>query len=335
MNLPRSSVPVGALWNLATGPIGPGAETHQLTNSTSVSYLQLGADQQAKASMELGILNFLNAGGNGQLFTDARLSLENLSIVTLNSIDILKMNVGQHVLYEALKADNFKITIDKSKLADAKLSLTNLFKNKVNFGAETTIDNKTTIDIGGTDLFLAYRVIKIEKAKKKSQKLKFKSQSHGGTGSFTISSRYEAITPKVTVQICPCNIIGCMIDEGVVDKTRYQPLLGGCARNKGYDMTVILNDDIDMTTGKPKEFYFKVKSGSDIRNVNQSLYTRPTSEGLEAAYVSFEKIIFEVIARMEKTYLIYMLTRKGDQKASLIVTSFEFKNIAPNTIAGW
>ncbi len=334
MALPRDYMPIGALWNLKIGPIGDGASPDLVINSSSVSNLDLSSDQNTKSNLELGIFSFLKAGGNYEALTNAQLSLENLTIVTLNSIDILKNNVGQHILYEALKVGAFKITVDKSRVADAKLNLTQIFKNKVDFGAQTDINNKTTIDISGVNLHLAYRVIKIESENKKTTTLKFKSQSQGRTNSFTISSRYEAVTPTITVQICPCNIIGCMIDNGYVDRNKYGAIMGRCASQIGYDLTVILNNEVDMSTGMPRQYYFKVKSGSDIRNYNQSLYVKPTSQGIEVSYIAFEKIIFDPFARMENTYLIRMLSRRNDQKAALVTQTFKFRNIVPQ-VPGW
>lgn len=336
MALPRDYMPIGALWNLSIGPVAAGVGSESVITSNSLNNMELATDKQTRAGLELGILNFLKSSGNYEALTNSQISLEGLSIITLNSPATLANNVGQHVLYEAVKAEKIKITLEKSKVADAKLKLTQIFKNKVDFGAQTDIDNKTTLTVSGLNLYLAYRVVKIKKVNTKKQSLRFKSQSHGGTSSFTISSRYEAVTPKVTVQICPCNIIGCMLDKGNnITREEFNNILGTCGIQKGYDMTVILNDNIDMSTGKPKEYYFKVKSGSSLRNINQSLYVNPTSLGLEVSYVAFEKIIFEVLNRMGNTYLIRMLNKKSEQKSYLVTTSYEFSNVAPQSIPGW
>ncbi len=335
ISLPRSYVPVGALWNLETGPVGAGASPDLIIKSASVTQLDLASDRQTKINLELGIFSFLKVGGDYEALKNAQLSVDNLSILTLNSPDLLKNNVGQYILYEALKVEKFKITVDKSRVVDAKLNLTQVFKNKVDFGAETDIGNKSTIDVSGVDLYLAYRVIKIKKDKKKEQPLKFKNQSYGGSNSFTFSNRYEAITSKVTVQICPCNIIQCMLDKGSVDKKMYDAILGRCASQIGYDLTVILNDEIDMSTGTPRKYSFKIKNGSAIRNYNHPLYVKPTSQGIEVCYIAFEKMIFEPIVRMEETYLIKLLDGKKSQKADLITHSYKFKSIVPQTVAGW
>ncbi|MGN7723459.1 hypothetical protein [Chitinophaga sp. 22620] len=337
MNLPRDHVPVGALWNVEAGAIGDGAPQNQIKTSTSVYRLDLYLTKSQSAKLELGILQFLQAGGKYEALSTASVVLNKMEIVTLNSLDILKNFTGQQILYEAIKAEEITIVVEKEKTIQAKAELRKIFET-VDLGSQAANGNKVEFKATGMNLYLAYRVIQVEKGTQAQKKLHFESQSYSSGIGLTISSRYEANTNQLAVQICPCQIIGCMLEKektsNLADKNQ---LLDRCAAEVGFDLTVIMKDKINMETGKPKEYIFKIKSstGNSIHNYNQPLYNIPTSQGLEVAYLNVEKLIFEVLARTEKTYLIRMLHRKSDQKVNLITYSFKFRNIAPKDVAGW
>ncbi|TCC99160.1 hypothetical protein [Pedobacter hiemivivus] len=337
MSLPRDYMPIGALWNVEAGPIGDGVGEDKRKNGASFSMLDMVMNTSQKNELELGILNFLKLRGKYAALSDISVNLNKLEIVTLNSVDILKSNVGEQVVYEALKAQEMTITIDKNKSADAQLDLLQIFK-KVNIDAENTTGNKAKITAKGMNLYLAYRIIQIENGNQNKEKVSFKKQSYSGHNSVTFSNRYEANTDKYTIQICPCQIISCMLKKANEGSTLdMHQLLRRCGVDIGFDLTIILKDKIDATTGKPQEYknVIKTPTGNTINNYNQSLYYKPTSQGLEVTFLNIERLIYEAIAPMGTTYLTRILPGNSNQKISLITASYKFKNIIPQNVAGW
>lgn len=202
-----------------------------------------------------------------------------------------------------------------------------------NIEVEVDINNKSQIIARGMDLFIAYRVIKIENSKQKSSKLKFNTQGNASQAGITFSNTYEANTSEYSIQICPCRIMECINSNNTNTITAIQ-LFSRCANTTGFDLTVVLKNKIDMITGKPKEIKYTIKgskSGS-INNFNQVIYNIPTSTGLEVSYLNFERLAFEPIG---ETGLIYMLHDKIYRNVSLIKASYKFTNIIPTSVPGW
>lgn len=331
MTLPTNQMPIGALWNTNIGPVGNGVSSENILKSSSYSNLDLLIDKNLKTSIDLGILEFLNAKGGYNSFSNVSISVKKLERVTLNSLDILKANVGNQILYEGLRASEFIMTVDKDKSTDAQLNMMKIFTT-LDFTVELDTENKTTIRVGGADLFIAYRVVEVESEKQNRKKLKFNTQGYSSIGSVTLSSVYEAITPEYAIQICPCRIKKC-IKDSYEQNSNIRALFSKCAAQVGFDLTVILKNKMDMSTGKPQEYKYVIKNpGGSINNYNQSIYNNPTSTGLEVSYINFERLVYENIGN---TSTIYLLHDKKYRNVSLITAYYTFKNIIPNSVPGW
>ncbi len=131
MSLPRDYMPIGALWNLTLGPVSNGVGAESIVTSSSLNSMAIATNTQSKSELELGILNFLKAGGNYQALNNSQVSLEGLSIITLNSPATLNNNVGQYLLYEALKAEKLKITVEKQAIKEKNKGQILLFFHKL------------------------------------------------------------------------------------------------------------------------------------------------------------------------------------------------------------
>lgn len=332
MSLPTTHMPIGSIWNVVSGPLESSVPKENIITSSSYSNLDLVIDKNLKTNLELGILNYLKLNGGNKSISSATLSLNKLERVTLNSIDVLKSNIGNQVLYEGIRVGEISFIVNEERAADAQIELLDIFKN-INIESSVNINNKAKIIASGMDLFIAYRVIEIENAKQRSAKLKFNTQGHVSATGATLSSTYEANTSEFAVQICPCRILNCMKNYDSDEFTAKQ-LFSNCARTTGFDLTVILKNKIDMGTGKPSEFKYIIKdtrSGS-INNYNQAIYNTPTSNGLEVSYLNFERLVFEPLAGIG---LAYMVHGKKYRNVSLVKASYKFKNIVPTSVPGW
>ncbi|MFB9110042.1 hypothetical protein [Flavobacterium gyeonganense] len=331
MSLPRENVPIGALWNLSLGPIGTGVGPEFLQNSKSFSSFNQITDKNFSDSINLGLQNYMTLNGRYSANNKSQFKVEDVSIVTLNSTDVLKNSIGQYIVYEAIKISKISVIIEKNKDLEIKASLLKLFKN-LDITNETEVKNEKKLEMTGVDLYIAYRIVKVEKAKSYKEKLKFTSEGYSGNGFVKLSSSYSSETDNVVVQMCPCSIQKCMgMASQNNNDNNYGQLLSKCAVEKGYDFTVIFKNRINVKTGTPEEFKFKVFSGAEIRNINMPLYSISTSEGLEVSYLNLDNIIFAPISGT----LIYMLIDRNYRKANIFTTKVKFTNFVPDSAAGW
>lgn len=332
MNLPINRLPIGALWNTSLGPMDGGVNEEKIIKSSSYSNLNMIISKDLKTSVDVGIQNFLSLNGGYSSLSGVSISVKKLEKLTLNSIELLKSNVGNQILYEGLRASEFSIIVNKNKAADAQVDLLKIFKN-LDLKVDVNTDNTATITATGVDLFIAYRVVKIESENQKSKKLKFRTQGYSGEQMIKLSSTYEAVTSDFVVVVCPCHIMNCMAKSKINDNMTYASSFPKCASSEGYDLTVILKNDMDMTTGKPKEYRYVIKNnGGSIYNYNQPIYNKPTSKGLEVSYLNFERLVFETVG---ESGMLYMLLDNKYRNVSLVKVSYQFKNVVPTTVAGY
>ncbi|NVM62246.1 hypothetical protein FHW88_000522 [Mucilaginibacter sp. SG538B] len=323
MSLPRVNVPVGAAWNDVTGPVGLGASQQQIIVTKSFDNLNYLSSDTNSTKLQLGVLSFLKSGGYFKSLSTQSLDLVSLSIVGFNDVNILKNNVGNSIIYDALKVNKIKLTIKKANLNNAKAELSKLF-TKVDIEGEFDKGNEKEIVVGGIDLFIGYRLFKIKKAKEKVEKLKFHLE-HQPTrdGSIILSSNYEAETKKTIVNVCPCNILKCMSDRRKNgDESKAYQLFNSCGFECGWDFNVITKDILN-ANGVPEEYHFIAKAGTLLKNKYFSLYYKPTSNGLEAAFLNIQQLAYTPVAGMAA-----LSTGKSEAKANVTTINFSFEQLS-------
>lgn len=112
--------------------------------------------------------------------------------------DLKFYSQGQQILYEGLKADTIVVTYNSDLDATIKASLE---KENLPYKAGITGDDKSTIKISGSNLFLAYRVIRLGGAAPSSTVQKF---SMGSSNSKIKVGSYEFTFPISSIQDCQC-----------------------------------------------------------------------------------------------------------------------------------
>jgi hypothetical protein len=335
MSLPRKSLPVGAIWNKVTGPNSAGAPAEHLLENDSFESVSMISQLNQSGNVELGILNFLQSGGYFKSLTSQSMEVTALKIVTLNSPEVLKSNVGNTIIYEALKVDEIKITVKKNNTANAKAELSKLFKD-LNVSGQADRGNETEITAKGLNLFIAYRLVLIDKAKSSEKKLKFKHEQNPQVDkTLVFGSNYDASTPDFKVGICPCSIIQCVAgSQGLNNDTALRQAFTQCGYRSGWDFSVTLKKRISPKTGTPETYNFKVKSGLLIKDQNLPLYYISTSDGLETAYLSVEQLSFTPMFVMGKP-LAALSTKSSDAISSIKITTFTFKEVKDQNVRGW
>ncbi|PTQ94891.1 hypothetical protein C8P68_106101 [Mucilaginibacter yixingensis] len=332
LSLPRRELPVGAVWNDVTGPNGAGASPQQLITVGSFSNLSSFITDTSKATLELGVLSFLKSGGYFKSLTTQSIELANLSIVGFNDLSLLKNNIGNDVIYEALKVDNIKLIIKKANLVNAKTELSKLF-NTVNFTGEYDKGADKEIVVSGLNLFIGYRIIKIQKANQRVDKLEFHFQSRPRLDKVVeLTSNVEASTKDFLVALCPCDILHCVQDNDVDRSKDVDPIFERCAYEHGWNFTITLKNQLT-ESGAPKQYSFVCKTGLLIKNQFFPLYYKPTSDGLETACLNLEQLSFTPSRTMG--YSAILSRSKSDAKANITTTIFAFKPHKYTDTEGW
>lgn len=333
LSLPRRELPVGAVWNDVTGPNGTGASTQQLITVSSFSNLSSVITDTSKTNLELGVLSFLKSGGYFKSLTTQSINLENLSIVGFNDLNLLKNNIGNDVIYEALKVDDIKLTIKKVNLANAKAELSKLF-NTVNFTGEYDKGGDKEIVVSGLNLFIGYRIIKIQKTNQRIDKLDFENESVPRVDeAIVLNSNYEANSKEIGVALCPCNILKCVRESDTAPNNNVDAVFEHCGYERGWNFTITMKNQLT-ETGVPRQYDFVCKAGLLIKNRHFPLYYKPTSEGLETAYLNIEQLSFTPTRAMGYSAILSNHSR-GDAKASIITTKFTFKPHKYTDTEGW
>lgn len=122
-------MPIGSIWNVVSGPMGSGVAIRNVISSSSYSDLEIVIDKSLKSNLELGILNYLKLGGEYNTNANITVSIKKLERFTLHSLDILKANIGNQVLFEGIKVAKISILVSKEKLADIRSELFKIFNN--------------------------------------------------------------------------------------------------------------------------------------------------------------------------------------------------------------
>lgn len=340
MVLPRSEIPIGAIWT-KSGPMGKGANEDQLLSSNSYSEFNSSKSQNLKTDLELKVKNFMDANIGMDFNNKLDVSIESVTVVQLNDIEILKNNIGNEILYEGIKTENITYTTIKENSAELKANLLKVFKN-MTIIAETEIGNTIKITTHGENLFIAYRVVRLEQEKTKEKKVKFVSQSSSGVSGMKFSSTYYCKSDNYSITLCPCEILSCVnikINENRDNKNMIlnnsEKWLNNCLNDNKWEITII--DKNNIANGQPSEKTIRPKLPFDIWNKNFALSYRIKSEGIEIDYLSIEHLYFDVTLYDPSLFgkYVYMPIKGADERVKIIKERILFINVIPKENIGW
>lgn len=334
MNAPRSNVPMGAIWT-DIGPVGDGVSDDKLSVGESFQDFTSTTDQNLKASITGNIQNYLEGTVKAELWSSTEISLESVKIVRVSSTDVLRNNIGNTILYEAIRADQVSFIIDKKKSAELKATLPQTFAG-ADIISDTEVGSKRHIVAKGVGLYVAYRVVKLERSKSKAHAVKFKSQSSSGSSTVVFSNSFYLKDDNITVTLCPCDVIACANNklapyknQPAVIRDNTKNWLNQC--NAANYWTIRVTDRNELVNGKPRETVTLDKLNFDIWNKTYSLSNALTSSGIEIKYLDIEHLYLETLT-MQDGYIVML---GASPKVRIVTESISFRNITSSGSNGW
>lgn len=155
MTNPRASVPVGAVWIQLSGPNGAGAPADNLQVDDGVSSATFTAN--SNPSMVFAIANLF--GLSASQAQNLSVTMTGVETTRVKDVFALGIPVGQNILYEALKVETMRFAFSRN--IDASVEL-NFRARGAAIESNTAISGNRVVTIDSSNLFIAYRVMKME-----------------------------------------------------------------------------------------------------------------------------------------------------------------------------
>jgi hypothetical protein len=159
MNLPRTDVEIGAPWTQGIGPVKRSSGIARV-QSRSLKSSEIESAQTFDASVAASVLRTLNISSSGSISQKEKMKLKGLSIVTVGDAASLSSIAGNAYLWEAVRADDFSLTVSKADAANVRAKVKDLTDASAVRGESAGTDSEE-ITVSGSKLFVAYRVVSI------------------------------------------------------------------------------------------------------------------------------------------------------------------------------
>jgi hypothetical protein len=180
LEMPRTELPIGALWVQDYGPSGESAAADNLVAERSLS--QVTINRELQLGLTAGILNFFGLDPSYRNRLSARFG--DLSIVRVKDMSKLSGPASEHRIYEGIRAGTITITTDN----DVGLKLeTRALGQTLPVVGRSDNGSRRNFSIDGRDMFIAFRVASQEEVRGAFEQLTLK-KTEGGWAS-TISGR--------------------------------------------------------------------------------------------------------------------------------------------------
>ncbi len=154
LSVPREKIPIGAQWIQGIGPAESDNVNIDLTNKKSLSTLNL--SQEFKNKLNLALFDFIGIDEGYQ--KKIKLDIQKMSVVRPKNINDLVFTPGKSYVFEGIMIENFSMNYDKNLGVDLEAKIeTKLGSVDVN----TDLSSNKIISVKAENIFLAYRVIKI------------------------------------------------------------------------------------------------------------------------------------------------------------------------------
>lgn len=165
--IPTNKSIVGAKWVSNLGATTEGLTESQLTISQSLNNMSL--DKENQGSLTLALLS--NLGLSGYASNDLSVIFNKLEVYTVKELYNLPLVKGEKVVFSSIKAASFDLIFNKDISANV---LAKIPKEILDISGEVDYLNKKRISINGSDLFVAHKIVQINKIETKSKSKKFK-----------------------------------------------------------------------------------------------------------------------------------------------------------------
>ncbi|PJJ67336.1 hypothetical protein [Chryseobacterium geocarposphaerae] len=165
--IPTNHSIVGAKWVTNLGATTDGLPENQLIISQSLNNLAL--DTENTGSLSLGLLSSLGLGGYSS--NDLKVVFNKLEVYTVKDLYKLPLVEGEKMVFSSLNAAAFDLIFNDNISASIMAKLP---KNTLEIEGEVDYGNKKRISVNGTNLFVAHKIVTIDKIKTKTKTKSFR-----------------------------------------------------------------------------------------------------------------------------------------------------------------
>lgn len=180
---PRANIPIGAVWFQDQGPNGNRAAAENIEIVDGATVVNFTQDQ--RRTLIANVARFI--GLTGVQAKNVTVNLSDLKVVRVKDIFQMDVSTDGNILYEGISAGTMTFTHGR----DLNLDLASEFTAKgIPVDAAVTTGNNRSVTVNGSNLFLAYRVLKVTTL----DRSRFDVITDGSPERMTVSARGLEIT---------------------------------------------------------------------------------------------------------------------------------------------
>jgi hypothetical protein len=160
MDLPRSEVPIGAVWTQGIGPVGV-APKNATSVARSLDNSQIESSDTFRASVIASLFRKIGWDSSGDLERERDLRLEHMTLAGITQASSLPFIAGNSYLWEAVRVDSFSVNSSTSERERVRAEIQKATAAD-NITENASGSNAVRVIASGTKLFVAYRVVQLE-----------------------------------------------------------------------------------------------------------------------------------------------------------------------------
>lgn len=183
-NPPRTDVPIGAVWMDGPGYMGAGLPLAQIRVQDAPDML---TDFSSRAAFEANIATML--GLSVDTGSDSSVQLKSIQIESVADYTDLPFGKADAFIVNAVRVKDFSIKTKSNNAGDISGEIA---KKPGVSGASVVASTTDTVDVSGSDLYVAYKVLRTSKPKIASKSLSFNYKpSRVTVDGYTLEAKLE------------------------------------------------------------------------------------------------------------------------------------------------
>jgi len=192
MEIPKADVPLGARWIDGYGPAGEGVRPEDVVVESGIASLDSSNGRERSASLRIEPVASAASASRNSMAAE----LSEVAIHRVKDVAALGLRPGESWLYEAIKAGEVNVQVGQSGTGDVALGVRGF---PLDVAAEADGASQRSVTVQGTNLFVAYRVIRAEPVRAKKERSRFVRVPNG------FSAAAGGYTASIVGQSCSCS----------------------------------------------------------------------------------------------------------------------------------
>lgn len=168
--IPTNASIVGSKWVSSLGATTDGLSEDRLTISQSLTSMSL--NKENKENLAMALLSNLGLGGFSE--NELNVVFNKLEVYTIKDLYSLPLVKGEKVVFSSIKAASFDLIFHKSIAANVMAKLP---EELITIDSEIGYQDKKRLSINGANLFVAHKIVKINKIETIVKSKKFNGSS--------------------------------------------------------------------------------------------------------------------------------------------------------------